>query len=240
MNYMTELSAIAKAHGGIIETKIAAQRGISKAMLYKLCKENKIHRIVKGQYILPDDIQDELLAISNRSNKVIFSHETALYLHGISDRHMDVEVRLPLLGGDGAGAGCDLVVAGIGGGLVSKLFPVEDAEGHLADGTDAADAAQPDLFGVAQGGDGGKDLLAAVDAQNVSGTEFAILHNKTSCIRRFRDGPSAAAEQRPCPAGQALRRTDGSLRRGRSAACARHGRCGGWGSPPDGPAGRPA
>ena len=86
MDYMTELTAIAKTHGGIIETKIAAQRGISKAMLYKLCKEDKIYRIVKGQYILPDDMQDELLAISNRSEKIIFSHETALYLHGISDR----------------------------------------------------------------------------------------------------------------------------------------------------------
>lgn len=86
MNYMTELAAIAKAHGGIIETKIAVQHGISKAMLYKLCKEDKIHRIVKGQYILPDDMQDELLSISKRSDKVIFSHETALYLHGISDR----------------------------------------------------------------------------------------------------------------------------------------------------------
>ena len=86
MDYITELAAIAKSHGGIIETKIAAQHGISKAMLYKLCKEDKIHRIVKGQYILPDDMQDELLAISNRSKKVIFSHETALYLHGISDR----------------------------------------------------------------------------------------------------------------------------------------------------------
>ena len=86
MDYMTELSTIAKAHGGIIETKIAAQRGISKAMLCKLCKENRIHRIVKGQYILPDDMQDELLAISNRSDRIIFSHETALYLHGISDR----------------------------------------------------------------------------------------------------------------------------------------------------------
>mgnify|MGYP006968242608 FL=1 len=51
MDYMTELSAIAKTHGGIIETKIAAQRGISKAVLYKLCKENRIHRIVKGQYL---------------------------------------------------------------------------------------------------------------------------------------------------------------------------------------------
>ena len=86
MDYVTELAAIAKAHGGIIETKIAAQHGISKAMLYKLCKQEKIHRIVKGQYILPDDIQDELLSISKRSDKVIFSHETALYLHGISDR----------------------------------------------------------------------------------------------------------------------------------------------------------
>ena len=86
MDYMTELAAIAKARGGIIETKVAAQHGISKAMLYKLCRQEKIHRIVKGQYIRPDDMQDELLSISKRSDKVIFSHETALYLHGISDR----------------------------------------------------------------------------------------------------------------------------------------------------------
>ena len=86
MDYLTELSAIARSHGGIIETKIAAQYGISKSMLYKLCKEEKIYRIANGQYILPDDMQDDLLVISNRSGKVIFSHETALYLHGISDR----------------------------------------------------------------------------------------------------------------------------------------------------------
>lgn len=86
MDYMNELTAMARSNGGIIETKIAAQHGISKAMLYKLCKEDRIHRIVKGQYILPDDIQDELLSISKRSENIIFSHETALYLHGISDR----------------------------------------------------------------------------------------------------------------------------------------------------------
>lgn len=86
MDYIAELTAIAKSHGGIVETKIAAEYGISKAMLYKLCKENKIHRIVKGQYILPDDMQDELFSISKRSANIIFSHETALFLHGISDR----------------------------------------------------------------------------------------------------------------------------------------------------------
>ena len=52
MDYIAELVAIAKEHGGIIETKIAVQHGISKAMLYKLCKEDKIHRIVRGQYFL--------------------------------------------------------------------------------------------------------------------------------------------------------------------------------------------
>ena len=86
MDYIAELAAIAKEHGGIIETKIAAQHGISKAMLFKLCKGEKIHRIVKGQYVLPDEIGDELLSISRRSASIIFSHETALFLHGISDR----------------------------------------------------------------------------------------------------------------------------------------------------------
>ena len=86
MDYNTVFLNIAKSHGGIISTPIAAKYGISKAVLYKLCRANKIYRIVKGQYILPDDMQDELLAISNRSKRIIFSHETALYLHGISDR----------------------------------------------------------------------------------------------------------------------------------------------------------
>ncbi len=83
---MAKLTAIAEANGGIIETKTAAEHGVSRAMLHKLCKKNKIQRIVKGQYILTDDLQDELLAISNRSSQIIFSHETALFLHGISDR----------------------------------------------------------------------------------------------------------------------------------------------------------
>ena len=86
MDCTAELAAIAKSHGGIIETKIAAQHGISRMTLSALCKKGELCRIAKGQYILPDDLQDELLSISLRSGKVLFSHETALFLHGISDR----------------------------------------------------------------------------------------------------------------------------------------------------------
>lgn len=86
MDYIRQLSWIADTNGGIIETKSAVQHGISKAMLSKLCKNNQIQRIAKGQYILSDDLEDELFSISKRSSQFVFSHETALFLHGISDR----------------------------------------------------------------------------------------------------------------------------------------------------------
>lgn len=86
MDYIYEMQKIAKANGGIIDNKTAASVGISRAMLSKFCKENKIQRLVRGQYILSDDIQDELLSIELRSKQLIFSHETALFLHGVSDR----------------------------------------------------------------------------------------------------------------------------------------------------------
>lgn len=86
MDYISELASIAQEQGGIIETGTAVAHGISKAMLSKLCRGNKIHRVAQGQYILPDDLQDELLSVAKRSDKIILSHETALFLHGISDR----------------------------------------------------------------------------------------------------------------------------------------------------------
>lgn len=86
MDYINELKLIAENNGGIINNKIANEHGISRAVLSKLCLDNKIQRIAHGQYIFNDDMQDELLSISMRSNLFVFSHETALFLHGISDR----------------------------------------------------------------------------------------------------------------------------------------------------------
>lgn len=86
MDTISKLQNIAKNNGGIITTSKATEAGISRALLWKLNNENKIQRIARGQYIFEDDIQDELLSIGLRSDKIIFSHETALYLHGISDR----------------------------------------------------------------------------------------------------------------------------------------------------------
>lgn len=72
MDYINEIKRITKENGGIIDNKRAASVGISRAMLSKLCKENKIQRLMRGQYILADDMQDELLSIELRPTQLIF------------------------------------------------------------------------------------------------------------------------------------------------------------------------
>lgn len=86
MSVIDELKIMAKNGNGIIRTKAAMESGISRAMLSKLTKEGKLLRIVQGQYIFSDDMEDEMLSLSYRSKYIVFSHESALFLHGISDR----------------------------------------------------------------------------------------------------------------------------------------------------------
>ncbi len=86
MNYMKILQILSDQDGNIITTKAAEESGISRAMLSKLCKTGRIQRIAKGQYTMVDDMPDELLSLNLRTEHLVFSHETALFLHGISDR----------------------------------------------------------------------------------------------------------------------------------------------------------
>ncbi|QOW61327.1 type IV toxin-antitoxin system AbiEi family antitoxin domain-containing protein [Treponema pedis] len=71
---------------GIITNKIAEKIGIKRHTLANLVKTNKLDRIKSGVYKLKNDIQDEFIEISANSTKIIFSYQTALYLHGLTDR----------------------------------------------------------------------------------------------------------------------------------------------------------
>lgn len=86
MDHETMMKNLSEQGNGIITTPAAEAAGISRAMLSKLHKAGMIQRIAKGQYTLVDMIPDELFSISLRTEHLIFSHETALFLHGISDR----------------------------------------------------------------------------------------------------------------------------------------------------------
>lgn len=86
MAAIDELVKLSKLNKGIITTKAAAASGISRSMLSKLCVMGKIERISQGQYIMPGEMEDEMYSISLRNKRIVFSHETALFLHGLSDR----------------------------------------------------------------------------------------------------------------------------------------------------------
>ena len=71
---------------GIIRTADAVHAGISRTTLGTLVKNGNLERIAHGQYIRPDNMADELYILQQRSEKIIFSHETALFLHDMAER----------------------------------------------------------------------------------------------------------------------------------------------------------
>ena len=86
MTILDVLKEISNENNGLILTKTATAKGISRASLSQFCKDGKITRIANGQYIFSEDLNDEILSLGIRSNLIVFSHETALFLNGISDR----------------------------------------------------------------------------------------------------------------------------------------------------------
>lgn len=86
MNSIDVLKELSNENDGLILTRVAEEKGISRSNLSKLCKNGKITRVANGQYILKDELNDEMLSLQLRSRFIVFSHESALFLNGISER----------------------------------------------------------------------------------------------------------------------------------------------------------
>ena len=86
MNTLFIMDRLLNENSGIIRTADAVNAGISRTTLGTLVKNGKLERIAHGQYIRPDNMADELYLLQQRSDKIIFSHETALFLHDMAER----------------------------------------------------------------------------------------------------------------------------------------------------------
>lgn len=71
---------------GILTSKEMSELGINTQTLSYWTKVGKIKRVARGIYSLPDALVDTLYVLQLRCKKGVYSHETALYLHGVSDR----------------------------------------------------------------------------------------------------------------------------------------------------------
>lgn len=75
-----------KKNNNTITTARALEIGVSKSLLSKYAKLGLIERVRQGVYIIPDSIHDDMYTLMLRSEYIIFSHESALFLLGLSDR----------------------------------------------------------------------------------------------------------------------------------------------------------
>ena len=75
-----------KSHNYILSTGELLDIGMSKTTLTNYVKEGLLERCGHGYYTMPDAIEDDMYLVMLRSKHIIFSHETALFLNGISER----------------------------------------------------------------------------------------------------------------------------------------------------------
>lgn len=81
-----ELRSILEKNGNIVTTAQANEAGISNQRLRLLVKSGDLERVSFGVYILPDEFADKMYIVQLRRPKIIYSHETALFLHDLTDR----------------------------------------------------------------------------------------------------------------------------------------------------------
>lgn len=80
------LDKLVDAGNGYLTTAQVLESGISKPTLASYVKEQNLRRVGHGIYLADDAWEDSLYQLQLLNKKVIFSHETALFLHGLMER----------------------------------------------------------------------------------------------------------------------------------------------------------
>ena len=73
-------------NNGVITSFEAKAKGINNKTLQRMEKLGQIERVEHGLYMDPNQMEDEYFLTLYRCKKGIFSHETALYFHELTDR----------------------------------------------------------------------------------------------------------------------------------------------------------
>jgi predicted transcriptional regulator of viral defense system len=86
VDYLTQLNELIKQKNGIITTKDVTNAGIPRIYISKYVDENKIERFDRGVYVSEDSFTDNMYMLQCKFKQAVFSHDTALFLHDLTDR----------------------------------------------------------------------------------------------------------------------------------------------------------
>lgn len=84
--YDIVLDGILDANSGVITSAEAQGAGASRPAFSDYVRRRGLERVSRGVYTDPDAFPDEMALLQRRYPKAVFSHESALYLHDLTDR----------------------------------------------------------------------------------------------------------------------------------------------------------
>ena len=86
MNRFEIMDNLVETGNGYLRTSQVLEKGISKPTLAEYVKKRNMERVAQGVYLAEDAWLDDLYLLSLLNSRIVFSHETALYLHGMMER----------------------------------------------------------------------------------------------------------------------------------------------------------
>ena len=80
------LDALVRGGNGVLRTADAVAAGITRPVLGNYVRERDLERVGHGLYLAPDAWKDGMYLLHLRCPQAVFSHDTALFLHDLTDR----------------------------------------------------------------------------------------------------------------------------------------------------------
>lgn len=81
-----QLDGLLTEHDGMLQTSQVIASGIVKPIFYEYVKEKNLQQVAHGIYVSEDAWVDAMFLLHLRCNQAVFSHESALFFHDLTDR----------------------------------------------------------------------------------------------------------------------------------------------------------
>ena len=86
MNQYKQLEHLLESQNGLLRTEQAMSAGITKPVFYNYVHSKELERVAHGIYLSKDAWVDSMYLLHLRFSHAVFSHETALFFHDLTDR----------------------------------------------------------------------------------------------------------------------------------------------------------
>jgi hypothetical protein len=90
------LKSMTEANNGYLFTSEVQEASVSRTYLASFLRENNYEKVAKGIYVSGDVWPDELYILQKCYPSIVYSGETALYLHSLIDReYSEISITVP-------------------------------------------------------------------------------------------------------------------------------------------------